>query len=216
VALLALVAVVAWGPGRTIAPEDEGRRMLAASVEAAVGGAERLVPDDTSARGRIEAWSEGLTLLTAHPVFGVGYSRFTEYNELVAHNSFIHTFAELGLLGAFFAMGLAYWYFKGLRVRAAGPAGEADEDPGRQLRLALALSGLGFFTMTSLLSRQYDLVLYTLLGLGACHAAVIQAAAPDGRLATTWRDLRNIALLTGGGIVAIKLVVTVLTLVTRR
>ena len=209
-AVAGLLALLAWGPGRTLGPEEEdSRRVMAASVQETVAGIDRVVPDDSSARGRIEAWSEGLTLLRAHPLFGVGYSRFTEFNELVAHNSFIHTFSELGLLGAFFGMGLAYWYFKGLRRR------DADDDAPPSLTLALVLAGIGFFTMVSFLSRQYDLVLYTLLGLGACHAAIIQPADPERRIAMTWRDVRNIGLLTAGAIVVIKLVVTVLTLLTR-
>jgi len=210
VACLGLVALLlTWGPGRPLDPEGAGsRELLAAPAEDTTTGLGQLLPKDSSARGRVEAWSEGLTMLTSNPLFGVGYSRFTDYNELVAHNSFIHVFAELGLLGAFFGVGMVYWYFKGLRDHQ----GEA---PGRLRAQALALSGIGFFTMVSFLSRQYDLVLYTLLGLGACHAAIAQAADPDRRLAMTRRDLRNILLLTAGGIVAIKLIVRVLTMWTR-
>jgi len=62
---------------------------------------------------------------------------------------------------------------------------------------------------SSFLSRQYDFVLYTLLGLGACHAAM--TTDPDHRLTTTGRDLGNILLLTVGAVVMVKVAVTVLT-----
>ena len=40
-------------------------------------------------------------MLKSKPVFGVGYGRFTEFHRKVAHNSFVQTAAELGMLGAF-------------------------------------------------------------------------------------------------------------------
>jgi putative inorganic carbon (HCO3(-)) transporter len=205
-----VVLLLIWGPGRAPepAPDEGSERLLAASLQDTATGLDQFLPEDISARGRVEAWSEGLTMFTSHPLFGVGYSRFTEYNELVAHNSFIHTFAELGFLGAFFGVGMVYWYFKGLRDHAGGAS-------DRRWARALTLSGIGFFTMVSFLSRQYDLVLYTLLGLGACHAAITQGADPDRRLTMTRQDLRNILLLTAGGIVTIKLVVRALTMWTR-
>ena len=208
-ALGLVVLLLTWRPGSAPepglgpGPGPGSQWLVAAALQDPVTG--QLLPESSSARLRLEAWSEGLAMLTARPLFGVGYSRFTDYNEIVAHNSFIHTFAELGLLGAFFGVGMVYWYFKGL----GEPAGAASG--GRRAR-ALALCGIGFFTTVSFLSRQYDLVLYTLLGIGACHAAITQAAHPDRRLATTRRDLLNILLLTAGGIVALKLIVRVLTM----
>lgn len=50
---------------------------------------------------RMEAWSVGLQLLRTHPLFGVGYQRFTEFYEITAHNMIVVTAAELGLLGFF-------------------------------------------------------------------------------------------------------------------
>jgi O-antigen ligase len=206
-AAVGLVVLLLWGPGRTLEPAaDEGPEPVpvAAAVPDTAAPIDQLVPRDTSALGRVDAWAKGLAMLAAHPLFGVGYSRFTDYNELVAHNSFVHIFAELGLLGAFFGAGMAYWYFAGLRA----PPGEV---PGGRRARALVLSGIGFFTMACFLSRQYDLVLYTLLGLGACHAALTRDADPDRPLATTLKDLRNIALVTAGGVVTMTLVVRALT-----
>ena len=51
---------------------------------------------------RLEAWSTGLGLIKSHPIFGVGFKRFTEFYEITAHNSIVVCAAELGLVGLFF------------------------------------------------------------------------------------------------------------------
>jgi hypothetical protein len=54
--------------------------------------------DDTS-QHRIRLWRDGLVLLQSSPVFGIGAGRYEEEVGLVAHNSFVHAYTELGLLG---------------------------------------------------------------------------------------------------------------------
>ena len=71
---------------------------------------------ESSAQTRIQSWAEGWAMLKSHPFTGVGYDQYTEYNRAVAHNSFVHTFAELGFTGAFIFVGMFYWYFKGLAL----------------------------------------------------------------------------------------------------
>ena len=51
---------------------------------------------------RMAAWGTGLMLMRSHPFFGVGYERFTEFNEITAHNSIVVTSTELGFIGLFF------------------------------------------------------------------------------------------------------------------
>jgi putative inorganic carbon (hco3(-)) transporter len=58
--------------------------------------------DEESAAGRVDAWYEGFQMLRGKPLFGVGKGFFTEYNELTAHNSFVLSFAETGVVGYFF------------------------------------------------------------------------------------------------------------------
>jgi hypothetical protein len=55
---------------------------------------------------RLQLWSTGLQLFKSSPIFGVGYNSFTEHSAQTAHNSFVLCFAELGLFGYFFWMGL--------------------------------------------------------------------------------------------------------------
>jgi|ERR1700733_248296 len=67
-----------------------------------------LVVDFTGGRGisaseggdRLEAWATGLELFKHAPIFGIGFGRFTDFNEITAHNSIVLCLAELGLVGA--------------------------------------------------------------------------------------------------------------------
>lgn len=68
-----------------------------------VGGRDvssRVGESDESAHNRLEAWSEGLAMFKGSPLFGIGYTRFTEHSIITAHNSFVLCVAELGLVGA--------------------------------------------------------------------------------------------------------------------
>jgi putative inorganic carbon (hco3(-)) transporter len=58
--------------------------------------------DEESAAGRWDAWFEGFEMLKSHPLFGIGKGLFTDHNGLTAHNSFVLSFAETGLIGYFF------------------------------------------------------------------------------------------------------------------
>ena len=160
--------------------------------------------DEESAQGRIQAWAAGIEMLKMNPLSGVGFGQFTEYNELVAHNSFVHTFAELGLLGAFLLVGLFYSFFAGLRT----VTGALADDP-RWAR-AVKSSGIGFVVCGWFLSRQYTPILYLLMGLGASCAAVGASPPEDG-----WRSTRNVAVLTVSGVVLTYVAVRVLAIWSR-
>jgi O-antigen ligase len=54
---------------------------------------------EASAKGRLWAWWDGLEMLKANPLLGVGSNNFTEHHGRVAHNTYIQMAAELGLSG---------------------------------------------------------------------------------------------------------------------
>jgi putative inorganic carbon (hco3(-)) transporter len=152
---------------------------------------------DESAQGRIRSWAEGWSLLKSHPVLGVGFGRFPEFNGLVAHNSFVETFAELGLVGAFCFAGMVYWYFKGLRgLNLTVPR-------TRRLRAALISSGVGVFVCEWFLSREYVVVMYVLLALGASAQSLELDGEHVAATRSSLRDFMNIGFLTLGFLVAI-------------
>ncbi|HTH52311.1 MAG TPA: O-antigen ligase family protein [Edaphobacter sp.] len=51
--------------------------------------------------GRMDAWAAGLDLIKSHPLFGVGFNRFSEYYYITAHNTIVVCAAELGMFGLF-------------------------------------------------------------------------------------------------------------------
>src|SRR6201996_8205690 len=56
----------------------------------------------TAGEDRTEYWGEGLELLKAHPLFGIGFGNMPDYIGHTAHNSIVVCAAELGLCGLFF------------------------------------------------------------------------------------------------------------------
>ena len=146
---------------------------------------------ESSAQSRIQSWAEGWNMLKTHPITGVGFGQYTEYHSKVAHNSFVHTFAELGLLGAFCLVGMFYWYFKGLR---AIPTEDRDLAAWRRW---LTISAVGMLTCGWFLSRQYVPIFYVLLAIGACGASI---NAPASKLKSTGTDFAWISAFTVVGV----------------
>jgi O-antigen ligase len=192
-ALAAIFVVFGW--------QRFGRLTGTIAVVVALAGLLVLAPsrlqqmdsEEASAQGRIQAWAEGLAMLKSRPITGVGYSQFTDYHPLVAHNSFVHSFSELGLLGGFFFVGMAYWYFESMRrVRRHAEAGGLLSGA---MHTAFLASGVGLFVGLCFLSRQYNPVLYTMLALGASYVSLDEGGG--GAVATVWwRDRILVLALT--------------------
>jgi O-antigen ligase len=121
---------------------------------------------EASAQGRIQSWAAGLQMLKSQPILGVGFGHFGDYNQLTAHNSFVHSFAELGVIGGVCFVGIWYWFFVTTTARR-DVAGAAKS----RLALDILASGMGVMVCALFLSRQYSPVLYVPLALGAARVA---------------------------------------------
>lgn len=151
----------------------------------------QLDASESSAQNRVQSWAEGLQMFKSHPLFGVGFGRYTEFNELVAHNSFVHTLGELGLLGSFCFVGMGYCFFINTS-RAIGEHGGWGED--------LWQSGLGLAVCAMFLSRQYSVVLFVWLALSGGYVQVMTSLEPPApRLSL---QLTRIAAITAGGVLS--------------
>ena len=147
---------------------------LGAIVVGFTGG--RALSLDDSAEGRIEAWDSGLQMLKSSPVWGVGHGAFTDHHPLVAHNSFVHCFAETGLVGYFLWLALLVLTLRGLkRLQECAPATEQGRE-ARRWAQAVHLSLTGFLAGAFFLSRTYGVMLFLLLGLGT---AVIDISSQE-------------------------------------
>jgi putative inorganic carbon (hco3(-)) transporter len=124
----------------------------------------------SSGQDRIMLWSDGLGMLRGHPLSGVSWGGFTEYTSHTAHNSFVLCFAELGLIGFFFYMGLIV--LTALRLQKLSSAPEVDQDL-QVTATVLKYTFYGFVASSWFLSRTYEVTLYLLLGMAAglelCH-----------------------------------------------
>jgi hypothetical protein len=140
------------------------------------GGRQFSIDPDESAAGRILAWSEGLEMLKAQPWLGVGYGQFLDHHTLTAHNSLVLCFAETGLIGGFFWVGLlvvAMIELRGLRDLAGT---EPFDEMLRRRAEGLQLALVGFMTAAFFLSRTFVPTLYLIIGLAAALAAIARGA----------------------------------------
>lgn len=142
-----------------------GAAAVAAVILLGPARAQAMSSQENSAQSRIEAWGQGLMMLRSKPVFGVGYSRFTEFHHKVAHNSFVHTAAELGLFGGFVFIGLYDSLFRILtRGRQAAAASPVPTLSPSWINAMLA-AGTGMAICAFFLSRQYVAVPFILFAM---------------------------------------------------
>ena len=100
VALMAVIAIAVYRKfGAIPAAIMAGATFALSSALSWSGGRDISVQ---SGEDRMDAWSTGLELIKSHPIFGVGYRRFVEYNNITAHNTVVVCAAELGFVGFFF------------------------------------------------------------------------------------------------------------------
>lgn len=165
---------------------------------------QEMTSSEESAQGRIQAWSAGLEMLKSKPVLGVGVGAFTEHHERVAHNSFVHTFAEVGFVGGFFFVGMFFWFFVG-----NGAARDVAGAAGSTLARDLWASCIGIIVCACFLSRQYSPVLYLPLVMGAVRMSVEQKGDHQEPFQRRW-DWLVLLILSCGVVVAAYVAVRVL------
>lgn len=78
---------------------------------------------------RLDAWSTGIELIKHNPVFGVGINRFTDFNDVTAHNSVVVCAAEIGLPGFICWTFMVLAAFRG--ITAVG-SWKPEDEPGEQ------------------------------------------------------------------------------------
>ena len=167
-----------------------------------VSGGRAMASEDESAAGRIDSWSEGIQMLKEQPLFGVGYRNYTDHNPLTAHNSFVLCFAELGLVGYFFWLGLIITTF--LQILAVRRISAETLDPAiRKWANGFRLALIAFFAGAFFLSRTYVPILYLLLGLSAAVSELTKEQGFELSLPNTGRWFRIVSGFEFGSIVFI-------------
>ena len=124
---------------------------------------------------RIQLWHDGLLLMAGKPLFGIGADRYAEEVGHVAHNSFIHCYVELGLVGGTVFLG-AFYLASWPLVRLGGadvPPGALGDDLSRMRPYLLAIVA-GYAAGLMSLSCAYTIPTYTVLGLSAAYVALAE------------------------------------------
>lgn len=134
----------------------------------------RLGLADESAEGRREAWSEGFSMLRSSPIWGAGFGGFGD-RDRVAHNSFVHCFGELGLVGYGLWLGAILITLHQLDALRRLDSSTAEQAELSRWGGALRLSLLSFLVSSLFLSRTYSPTLFLLLGLPAALVGVAWA-----------------------------------------
>jgi putative inorganic carbon (HCO3(-)) transporter len=151
-----------------------------------------------SAGGRIMQWGYGNQFLKQNPpfglLFGIGYQRWLEYSDQVAHNSLVTCYGELGLFGYSFWFSLLWLVLRSVnRIARLEPLDRGT----RRLAIGLFAALVGFYASAFFLTRTYNPFLYLMLGLGIGLTRYIdrQPYCPEGYLDITNRDIGQSVLM---------------------
>ncbi|HEX5058229.1 MAG TPA: O-antigen ligase family protein [Kofleriaceae bacterium] len=147
---------------------------------------------------RYEAWSSGLEMVKQHPFVGVGPRMFTDHHYITAHNTYVLTLAELGIVGMFLFVSLLFLSFKtlyvGIKELAKVPGTAAAQVWG--LALLAGLAGITFQINT--LSFAYHSVMWLMFGLIGAWYSTVRYHRPELRVRMTLRDVVVVAVLVFG------------------
>jgi O-antigen ligase len=122
---------------------------------------------------RVGLWREGMALFKHSPLFGIGRDQYADQVGLVAHNSFVHSYVELGFLGGtlfltifVFSLRTLYALQKDMKLRIQGRLCAGSHF----LAGAITAFGVGFLS----LSRCNFVPTYMLFGLATSYFNLIQ------------------------------------------
>ncbi len=152
---------------------------------------------DLSTEMRYEAWQAGIQMFHQNPLFGVGARNFDAHHWLTAHNSYVLTLAEMGIVGMFLFITLIYLSIKslivGLRAIATIPGAGVAQVWGMALLAAMA----GIVFQINTLSFAYHPVLWLFLAFIGAWCSAVRHHKPDFVVKMSGRDLAIV-----GGIAA--------------
>jgi O-antigen ligase len=153
---------------------------------------------EISTANRYEAWAAGLDMFKHSPVYGVGARMFSDHHWLTAHNSFVLTLAEMGVVGMFLFVTLIYLSMKtlilGVYKLSRIPGTAAPQVWG--MALLAAFSGIVFQINT--LSFAYHSVLWLFFGLIGAWYSAVRHHMPDIDIKIRVHDFFAISVLVFG------------------
>lgn len=164
-----LVALVVWVWGRfgwrwtlpVVAVLGLGLPLVASGRQANLS----LGRGDT-AHERFALWQDGFVAMMRNPVTGIGAGEYADEMGLVAHNSFVHAYVELGLLGG-------SWFLGAFLLAAGALFRSRPEQPLlAQLRPFVLAMLVGYAGGVFSISRDYVIPTYLVLGVADAFLAI--------------------------------------------
>ncbi|MEZ5943494.1 MAG: O-antigen ligase family protein [Planctomycetaceae bacterium] len=147
--------------------------LCAMAVPVALGRAANIDISSGTGQNRIQHWSDGLMAIrNSRAVFGIGEGNYTEVSSHVAHNSWVHAFVELGVIGGtfffgcFFLTAYTFLLMKRFRFQISHPELQRLFP---YVAAILAEWSMGICT----LSRCYVPSTYMVVGLGAAFVNLV-------------------------------------------
>ena len=146
-----------------------------------------------SAQQRVELLERGLDLSLRHPIIGLGMGNFHIYSihEKVAHNGYVETAAELGMIGLLAYLIIILAPLRGLakiESERVKPGARADLD-AKYLSIGLQAALIAYMINSFFLSIQYLWYLYYAAGFAVAlrliYAAERAAQANEGKAAAS-------------------------------
>jgi hypothetical protein len=170
-----------------------------------IGGRQSSISAGDTAHERMMFWAEGFGELFRSPLYimtGVGAGQFEDFFGHSAHNSFVQSYVEMGLLGGslfLVAFVLAVRMLYSLR-REARPAIPRDLSSFQPFMLAMVVGyAAGMYSLT----RNYVVPSYLCLGAAQTYLAIALPNPPvQFRLSRVW--LKQTILIGTGGLVFLK------------
>ena len=135
---------------------------------------------------RIQLWRDGLQELKSPALlFGTGQGSYPDIAGLVAHNSFIHAYVELGLFGGTLFFGC--FFFAGMQLYRMGRLAEpVQHEELIRLRPFICALLAGWVTSIMSLSRCYVVPTYLILGIAASYLNLVWIYTESGEPLVIW------------------------------
>jgi hypothetical protein len=188
--------------GMTLLTFKYGKRMaiggglLAIPAIIVLGGRQTEIDlEDGTGQDRIQLWSDGLSCLKSPDFFfGIGMGEYADMAGLVAHNSFVHAYTELGVIGGTLFFGMFFFNFLGLyRYRWVN---DEIRDPELRSFYPFQFALLVGWTIGLLsLSRCYVVPTYLALALPTAYLNLAAHGLVPQRVFLLW-DRLHVAKLT--------------------
>jgi O-antigen ligase len=133
--------------------------------------------DQASTRIHLMVWKEGLNLVAAHPISGIGLGTFWSTIErqnlfgsnrgLLAHNTYLEYAAELGILGLLVYLGILISTYR-LLERVKQKAAAVEDMFSYTAATGLQAGIPGFVVAAFFFSAEYEKPLWIMLSLSIC------------------------------------------------